>query len=300
MPQSEKHKNEAKRLREFLRADGVEIKHSHALEAVARMHGAKDFHSLSAIAAKTSANAARIEKIEREDPELLAYFKTVFDHDDAYGSNTVLAVSGDGETAYVILESIDKRTGKRDISIDVCIGGEAKTMSEGQGPVATDCPERLIDMTTPTDSEYTTKWRAECRRKIALRKAFPEFRPGDRILFHDHFYPENKETIGSDFTVADAKRFSCVLPNGKKSRLTFEYLYCNPDNFRVIRDGIVVYPTWPKVKNCYLVDNDNTFVPPWDRKILYTEASDAGKPILIPRLPDDGLMMRAPMVSKED
>ncbi len=43
----EQYKKQAKVLREFLAAGGIEIKHTHALEAVARMHGAKDFHALS-------------------------------------------------------------------------------------------------------------------------------------------------------------------------------------------------------------------------------------------------------------
>ncbi len=43
----DQYKKQAKLLREFLTAGGIEIKHTHALEAVARMHGAKDFHTLS-------------------------------------------------------------------------------------------------------------------------------------------------------------------------------------------------------------------------------------------------------------
>ncbi len=48
-------KSQALRLEEFLLAGGVQIKHTNALEAVARMHGAKDWQTLAAIA---SANAA--------------------------------------------------------------------------------------------------------------------------------------------------------------------------------------------------------------------------------------------------
>ncbi len=42
-----RYKKQAKVLREFLAVGGIEIKHTHALEAVARMLGAKDFHTLS-------------------------------------------------------------------------------------------------------------------------------------------------------------------------------------------------------------------------------------------------------------
>lgn len=41
-------KAQASRLEEYLRAGGVQIKHTNALEAVARMHGAKDWQTLAA------------------------------------------------------------------------------------------------------------------------------------------------------------------------------------------------------------------------------------------------------------
>lgn len=50
-------KAQASRLREFLSRAGVELKHTHALEAVARMHNAKDWHSL-AHAAEQSGEAS--------------------------------------------------------------------------------------------------------------------------------------------------------------------------------------------------------------------------------------------------
>lgn len=43
-------KSQAARLEEFLRVGGVAIKHTNALEAVARMHGAKDWQTLAASA----------------------------------------------------------------------------------------------------------------------------------------------------------------------------------------------------------------------------------------------------------
>lgn len=49
-PREEQFKQQAKRLRAFLAVAGIDIKHMHSLEAVAQMHGAKDFHSLLATA----------------------------------------------------------------------------------------------------------------------------------------------------------------------------------------------------------------------------------------------------------
>lgn len=52
MESIETYKAQAKTLKEFLAAGGINIKHTHALEAVARMHGEKDFHTLSHEAGK--------------------------------------------------------------------------------------------------------------------------------------------------------------------------------------------------------------------------------------------------------
>lgn len=53
----QRYKDQAKRLAVFLKAGGHEIKHSHALEAVAAMHGAKDFHTLQHEAIKQDHSA---------------------------------------------------------------------------------------------------------------------------------------------------------------------------------------------------------------------------------------------------
>lgn len=46
-PRLAQYKLQAKRLAEFLKVAGTTIKHTHALEAVAQMHGYKDFHTLA-------------------------------------------------------------------------------------------------------------------------------------------------------------------------------------------------------------------------------------------------------------
>lgn len=55
---SERFKEQATRLRSFLADGGIEIKHTHALEAVARMHGAKDWHVLMAAGEEAEPSAA--------------------------------------------------------------------------------------------------------------------------------------------------------------------------------------------------------------------------------------------------
>lgn len=45
-----------------------------------------------------------------------------------------------------------------------------KSMEESMGPNEAECPARILDLLTPTDSEYAKEWRAACRSQIA-RKA---------------------------------------------------------------------------------------------------------------------------------
>jgi len=61
-----------------------------------------------------------------------------------------------------------------------------KDMDEAMGPHESACPERILDLLTPTDREYAVAWRARCRDAIARRKAIaarPTPRPGQTIIF---------------------------------------------------------------------------------------------------------------------
>lgn len=59
------YKTQAKRLRTFLRVLGIDIKHSHALEAVARIHGLKDYHVLAAMAKTGKTQMECLDACER-------------------------------------------------------------------------------------------------------------------------------------------------------------------------------------------------------------------------------------------
>lgn len=54
-----------------------------------------------------------------------------------------------------------------------------KDMSESMGPCYHDCPARILDRLTPTDSDYANEWRAACRAKLA--RPMPVL--GDRVTF---------------------------------------------------------------------------------------------------------------------
>lgn len=58
-----------------------------------------------------------------------------------------------------------------------------KELSETMGPFYYRCPERILDVLTPTDSESANTWRAKCREYHAARKARPKIRAGDTVRF---------------------------------------------------------------------------------------------------------------------
>ena len=47
-----------------------------------------------------------------------------------------------------------------------------KDMDESMGPCECECPERILQLLTPTSHEYALAWRGRCREIIAERKSF--------------------------------------------------------------------------------------------------------------------------------
>lgn len=53
-----------------------------------------------------------------------------------------------------------------------------KDMEETMGPYVYGCPDRLLDLLTPTDDESAQEWREKCREKNRRRKARPRLVKG--------------------------------------------------------------------------------------------------------------------------
>lgn len=60
-----------------------------------------------------------------------------------------------------------------------------KDMSENSGPYACNCPKRILDLLTPTDSEYAKRWREDCRKNLAKRASVPKVKKGDTLKFKE-------------------------------------------------------------------------------------------------------------------
>lgn len=84
-----------------------------------------------------------------------------------------------------------------------------KDMDETMGPRIARCPERILDLLTPTDSEYAKAWRQRCREYHAARKAKPKLAEGMRLRVLNEHVP----TIGG-VPVREVK----VLAAGRKPR----------------------------------------------------------------------------------
>ena len=71
-----------------------------------------------------------------------------------------------------------------------------KEMDETCGPNETGAPAKILDLLTPTDSEYANGWREKCRARLAAEAAKPKAKPGDTIRFAKPI----EFTDGSSFT----------------------------------------------------------------------------------------------------
>jgi Domain of unknown function (DUF6927) len=96
-------------------------------------------------------------------------------------SNRVLKSALVGmRTYYAAVEHTDQVTGEKSVWAAVCLvrynprdkDGYVfgyKDMAETMGPVETACPKAILDLLTPTDSEYANDWRAACRLRAGKR-----------------------------------------------------------------------------------------------------------------------------------
>lgn len=97
-----------------------------------------------------------------------------------------------------------------------------KDMDETMGPCVCDCPDRLLDLLTPTDSQNALKWREKCRENNRKRKAQPKLVEGlvirmSRKLTFSDFYGRGFES--DTFRLLESKghphpRFLALLESG--------------------------------------------------------------------------------------
>lgn len=75
---------------------------------------------------------------------------------------------------YAAVETVNKETGNRRVWAAVIkvthtrgdYGFCYKDMDESMGPCEANCPAKILDLLTPTDSERANEWRARCRSNL--------------------------------------------------------------------------------------------------------------------------------------
>jgi len=114
-----------------------------------------------------------------------AYLDNQFTFEGTEGRSKVLRseVAWDGHY-YAAVEQISAATAERHVLAIICLvkyNPDAhdgyifgyKDMSERMGPYQIECPTDILDLLTPTTSEYANNWRAECRALAARRATMP-------------------------------------------------------------------------------------------------------------------------------
>jgi len=100
---------------------------------------------------------------------------------------------------YAAVEQVRKATGAREVWVLICLvrynphDPEGyifgyKDMEESMGPYECDCPERILDLLTPTDRQHALQWRERCRESVTVRRVKakkPSPRAGQMIVFDE-------------------------------------------------------------------------------------------------------------------
>lgn len=76
-----------------------------------------------------------------------------------------------------------------------------KSMSEHEGPYYHNCPEKILKLLTPTDSEWANKWREKCWANVNFKKVVKK--TGDLVRFWDHTYELGENLGRRGFRVRD-------------------------------------------------------------------------------------------------
>jgi len=151
-------------------------------------------------------------------PNVRQYLQKMLTWETERSRNTCLDIAMKLNVAYAAVERVEKETGERVVWAAVIamryIRGDElynwgyKDMEEQMGPVQAECPERILDLLTPTDHEYAIDWRKRCRR--AAERRMPKI--GTEVRFREavRFTDGSEE---SEFTVVKIGRRKRGLKN---------------------------------------------------------------------------------------
>jgi hypothetical protein len=84
-----------------------------------------------------------------------------------------------------------------------------KEMDETEGPAQTTCPDRILDLLSPTGHEYASAWRTVCRETSAKIAASKKIKAGTKIKFQRTFTFSNGHE-GDTFELVSRNTFRTV------------------------------------------------------------------------------------------
>ena len=151
------------------------------------------------------------------------YFEHAFNYDKpAEGrSGKIIRFSATWTTAYMAYEvkvpATDTLPAKTDVIAIVCLIRHVpnavdgytfgyKDMDESMGPSESRCPKTILELLTPTDSQYAKDWRARCWEHINKRKNAPKVKAGDWVKFSQPITFSNGDTLDT-FNYDKGSRF---------------------------------------------------------------------------------------------
>jgi hypothetical protein len=122
------------------------------------------------------------------------FFEREFNHDkpEEGRSGKVIACHATWTVAYLAYETLSPK-GRQVVGV-VCLLQHVpraldgytfgyKDMSEEDGPCESKCPKTILDMLTPTTSEYALQWRKRCQERIDKRAKAPKVKKGEWVKF---------------------------------------------------------------------------------------------------------------------
>ena len=168
------YKVQATRLRAFLAENGVQLKHTHALEAVAQMHGAKNWHVLQAQRHPSLPpdEMAILKPTHFIPPSEAEQQRLIQNINDEYcqceTDPRCIAIAVKEQNRYWTLWE-DPTSHQKTIALR----SRHKLITEEEGPVAADCPIDWLDYTEISDPA----WRARVRTHNNLDRVAAVYGP---------------------------------------------------------------------------------------------------------------------------
>ena len=148
------YKQQATALQKYLAAGGTHLKRAHALEAIARIHGFDDFHTLSFIETRTAqfTGVQDVTKYVRKNPE-------AFD----LSTDRVLLALNTSDGLYAAIRVNDE---VRAVYLHDFHFGGCRAYYEGDAFAST-CPARSLSLLSPTDAPQCLIWREAARMPLS-------------------------------------------------------------------------------------------------------------------------------------